>query len=361
MIKATFKSNRFTFLLVAGLLLTTALSKTEVSAQNSNSGTKFSSVYTDTTKDCKGAEPTFTCKGYGDYKFVMGIGGVFADARVESTKSDYNLSVAERQSVAWNPKIEWRMADGKPFAIIVRVDVNDENAEVPKKTGEKLIVKGLMGYESLNDSIDAKTPQANERAREIADKAFSNGGATKMSEAETSGKIVSASLPIFSGAAYDDGKASMLSDAQIANLKKLNAAVAVPTYVPAGYKIKNVEIQEPEAHIVAFSIVYQDASGKSFTIESNNEALGDMAVKREVKGSTDLFLPLSRDVKTTEFYAGHDENDPNTVASEWLCSIETYQPKKSKISQCFQLLSDSKSISPAEAVKIMQSLRYLKR
>ena len=139
---------------------------------------KFSSVYTDTTKQCKGEEPTFTCKGYGNYRIVMGVGGVFASASVESTKSDYSLQIAERQSVGWNPKIEWRMADGKPFALILRVELNDENAEIPEKKGESLIIKGLQGYENIDASVDAKTPQANEKARKIADDGYAASGQT---------------------------------------------------------------------------------------------------------------------------------------------------------------------------------------
>jgi hypothetical protein len=139
---------------------------------------KFSSAYTDTTKQCKGAEPAFTCKGYGNYRIVMGVGGVFADARVESTDSDYSLQVANRQSVGWNPKVEWRMADGVPFAVILRVDVNDENAEIPTKTGEMLVIKGLRGYENIDASVDGKSAQANEKARNIADDGYAAGGQT---------------------------------------------------------------------------------------------------------------------------------------------------------------------------------------
>lgn len=151
---------------------------------------KFSSAYTDSTKQCKGAEPVFTCAGYGGYKLILDIGGVFQSARIErATKPDYSLSIAERQSVGWNPKVEWRMADGKPFAVIVRVDENDENAEIPKKIGENLIVMGLQGYEHISDEIDAKTPQANEKAREIADKGFTEkGGVTQSDAASTGGK-----------------------------------------------------------------------------------------------------------------------------------------------------------------------------
>ena len=140
-------------------------SASDLTAQKTaRSATKFSSVYTDSTKQCTGAEPVFTCKGYGDYKLILDIGGVFQSARIESSKiKNYSLSIANRQSVGWNPKVEWRMANGKPFAVIVRVDESDENSETPKKIGEKLLVFGLQGYEHISDSVDAKTPQANGR------------------------------------------------------------------------------------------------------------------------------------------------------------------------------------------------------
>lgn len=342
----------FAVLSVLSFLLMTISgnASTGLPLENNTIAANFSSAYTDTTKDCKGQEPTFTCKGYGNYRVVIGVGGVFSGARVESTKSDYSLSIAEHQSVGWNPKIEWRMADGKPFAVILRVDINDENADIPKKTGESIIIKGLQGYETIDQSIDAKTPRANEKAREIADSGFAGGAADKASTALNGDSIDSA---------YTDGEMALLPNEKIENLKKINAAVAVPTYLPAGFKLKNVEIEKTEAHIILFSMDYAAAGGKSFRIQSNNEGLGDMAVKREVKGKNPYFLDTAQE--TTEFYTGHDENDAKTIASEWLCSLEKYQPKTSKLSQCFQLLSDSQSISPDEAMKILQSLRYLKR
>lgn len=37
---------------------------------------------------------------------------------------------------------------------------------------ETLVIKGLKGYRQIDFEIDAKTPAANERARELADNAF---------------------------------------------------------------------------------------------------------------------------------------------------------------------------------------------
>ena len=155
---------------------------------------------------------------------------------------------------------------------------------------------------------------------------------------------------------YTNGQAALLSTANIKSLTALKAAIAVPTYVPAGYKLKKVWIQAPEADIVAFSFRYEDAAGKAFTIESNNEALGDMEVKREIHGMSKLFKDSAQE--TGDFYVGHDENDAKTVASEWLCSTSKYQPKGTS-PQCFQFLSEN--LPPADAMKIMSSLRYLKR
>jgi hypothetical protein len=177
----------FTLRRVLSHLVLIVLMVPGVSGQNKNAA-KFTSFYTDTTKNCKGEEPVFTCKGYGGYKVVIGIGGVFSDARVEADKSDYSLLIAERQSVGWNPKIEWRMADGKPFAVILRVDINDENADIPKKIGEQLIIKGLKGFESIDEAVNGKTPKANEKAREIADQGFNKGGAIQADETLTNGK-----------------------------------------------------------------------------------------------------------------------------------------------------------------------------
>ena len=70
------------------------------------------------------------------------------------------------------------MADdnGKPFAIIMRVAVYAEltgaGEYFGKKTGEKLIIKGLKGFENINFEVDAKTANANIKARELADNSY---------------------------------------------------------------------------------------------------------------------------------------------------------------------------------------------
>jgi len=73
-------------------------------------------------------------------------------------------------------KAEWRTANGKPFAVIMRVakygETDDENLYIGKKIGEELIVQGLKGFEDIDFKVDAKTPNANVKARKLADDAY---------------------------------------------------------------------------------------------------------------------------------------------------------------------------------------------
>lgn len=74
------------------------------------------------------------------------------------------------------------MADGKPFAVIVRfglyVNTSDDDPnpfQDKYQTAQLLLVRGLKGYERVDFDVDAKTPGANEKARELADHAFMRG------------------------------------------------------------------------------------------------------------------------------------------------------------------------------------------
>jgi hypothetical protein len=175
-----------------------------VSSQVSHSKSgvpKFSSVYTDLNRDCKsaltkreekeaearGTDIPGRCKGYGGYYVDVGYSAMASDIRISKQGSDdfiglgmFPLNYIDEKG----RKIEWRMADGKPFAVIIRVpefsDESTSSADIydPKyKTGESLRIRGLKGYEHIEAKIDAKTPNANVKAREIADNAFLKGSA----------------------------------------------------------------------------------------------------------------------------------------------------------------------------------------
>jgi len=95
--------------------------------------------------------------------------------------SDEDVVVSSMQPLDYDlkRKVEWRFANGKPFAVIFRIDVTKGSSadgidmwSKENKTGEALVVKGLKGFEHIDFEVDAKTPNANAKAREMADAAY---------------------------------------------------------------------------------------------------------------------------------------------------------------------------------------------
>jgi hypothetical protein len=125
------------------------------------------------------------CKGYGGYSVYIYYSAWSAQIAVEQAKgkaseSDSLINLAQ-QSLDYSDvkgrKIEWRMMNGKPFAVILRITKYSADAGAdgnspfdPKyKTGEALLVKGLKGH-NIDFEVDAKTtPNPNEKARKLAD------------------------------------------------------------------------------------------------------------------------------------------------------------------------------------------------
>ncbi len=154
-------------------------------AQKTQSSTvKFSSAYSNLDKDCKtikggeGTDEASDCRGAGGYRIHVGAAAaaLFITAQTPDKKDYIPLATQNFDFDEKNTKIEWRIANGKPFAVILRVGVYAEPTGVGeyfgKKTGEKLIVKGLKGFENIDFEVDAKTPNANVKARELADNGY---------------------------------------------------------------------------------------------------------------------------------------------------------------------------------------------
>ena len=164
-----------TLIIIAILLIASILS----SAQQP---VKFTSVYTTLNgKGCKtlrggqGTDDATQCKGVGGYDVevyysaaTMQIGAIRRGDQIAPIATldlgfDYSKS-----------RLEWRLANGKPFAIIMRVPLYADPKQgdyFGKVDGQRLIVVGLTGYD-ISETIDAKLPDANTKAREAADRAF---------------------------------------------------------------------------------------------------------------------------------------------------------------------------------------------
>lgn len=150
----------------------------------------MSSVYTNTQTDCKaesksdGDEVPFICKAVGGFRLRIIPAGAWAETLEIVDKSGETVLSLGNVGYGYTSTkrmLEWRMANGKPFAVIFRVNTFDEakaneDGDSPfldkYKTGEKLLVKGLTGYSQIDFEINAKDKDANLKAQKKADENF---------------------------------------------------------------------------------------------------------------------------------------------------------------------------------------------
>jgi hypothetical protein len=97
--------------------------------------------------------------------------------RTKTRKPEKDVVVSEDLYVGdalGTRKVEWRLADGKPFAVIYRIDLWSEADEqgARKKLGEQIRVVGLKN-KNIEFKVDVKTtPNPNEEARRLADSGY---------------------------------------------------------------------------------------------------------------------------------------------------------------------------------------------
>ena len=154
---------------------------------------KFTSLYTDLKTDCRGTmtvkeaeasgeDVPLKCKGYGGYEINIGYSASssqFSINRAGKPDGDVVTSTMQPLDYDLKRKVEWRFANGKPFAVIYRIDLTKSDSSDPtgmwskeNKTGEHLVIKGLKGFEHIDFEVDAKAADANVKAREMADAAY---------------------------------------------------------------------------------------------------------------------------------------------------------------------------------------------
>jgi len=149
--------------------------------------TRFSSAYTALTRcgsgmtkkeekeaEAQGSDIPTRCHGLGGYSVYIYYSACSSNFSLEKGAENISLGM---QAVDWKQKtVEWRLANGKPFAIIMRVydyAGNDQCATDGKITGESLMVRGLKGFEHINEIVKVKgTTDPNVKARELADKGY---------------------------------------------------------------------------------------------------------------------------------------------------------------------------------------------
>lgn len=180
-------------LIFAILLLVYGASVLALYVVSKRGAPKFTSAYSVTNKNCErtienadagGRQPASqTCDGYGDYRLRKSFGAVSTQISVVNKDEGFTLPLDKAGEClpAYGGKMEWRLADRKPFAVIVKIVCykNETPADGysyyadENRRGEFLIVRGLKGHERISYEVDAKsTTDAEDEARRLADQSY---------------------------------------------------------------------------------------------------------------------------------------------------------------------------------------------
>jgi hypothetical protein len=174
-----------TYLLCTILSVVTCAGLVSAQATGTKTPVKFASVYSNLNKGCRtihgtnGTDDADICRAPGGYQVRMysAAAAFYINAEVKGKREFFNLATTNFDFDTRKTRIEWRLADGKPFAAIIRVpkyaDPTGDEQYFGKIIGQQLSVVGLEGHEDIGFSIDAKEADANAKSRELADKAYS--------------------------------------------------------------------------------------------------------------------------------------------------------------------------------------------
>lgn len=151
----------------------------------------FSSVYTkldsqtcqadDTAEDAE-HEPNYLCQGFKDYKIYLSFTCcqtmVYVGENIKLDTSEEQFLKIPMIYGSQSPNgetIEWRLANGKPFAVILRINQDSSLIDPTLKKGLEttLNILSLTGYKKINASINVrKFKNANEVIRKKADQGY---------------------------------------------------------------------------------------------------------------------------------------------------------------------------------------------
>ncbi|MEG4417134.1 hypothetical protein QUA70_00810 [Microcoleus sp. LAD1_D5] len=158
---------------------------------------------------------------------------------------------------------------------------------------------------------------------------------------------------------------AQLSDRQTNQLKSLGVKVAIPSYVPAGFKVASVQVKPCPSGVRRFcpnyAIIYRNPNNSCFAIESTGGGIGDMP-------STDLErdYPVNNSILGKGAVLKYRKNDRlsgPTLIGTWMGKGPFYRftgaGSRLFLDTAPPELSNCKDISPQEAVRVWESLRYL--
>ncbi|MEG4498765.1 hypothetical protein QUB05_16185 [Microcoleus sp. F10-C6] len=158
---------------------------------------------------------------------------------------------------------------------------------------------------------------------------------------------------------------AQLSDIQTNQLKSLGVKVAIPSYIPAGFQVASVQVKPCPSEFRRFcpnyAIIYGNSNNSCFAIESTGGGIGDMP-------STDLerSYPVNNSILGKSAVLKYRKNprlSGPTLTGSWMGKGPFYRftgaGSRLFLDTAPPELSNCKDISPQEAVRVWESLRYL--
>ncbi len=165
---------------IVALALTFLFAATVFAQTKPAAKTRFASVYTNFTTSCKtfagdenGSDGYSICRGPGHYRIrnYYAAAAALYVAEFKNENVPYAFPMLALTFDDRKTRVEWRMANGKPFAMIMRVPVYGKAKDgeyFGPVIGEQLFIRGLKGVD-FETTVDTKTPHPNAKARELAD------------------------------------------------------------------------------------------------------------------------------------------------------------------------------------------------
>jgi hypothetical protein len=158
------------------LIATLACTATSVAQSNRSVYTPLGEKYCRTLKSAEAGDDGFEarCRGTAGYSLILSEGDlrqnltVITPKRVEHSLELWTVVSGGFSSVG--PKVEWRLANEKPVALIIRYNTS-EDAEAPNKNTSYLAVAKITATEICVTDKISPGPKANEDARRAADAA----------------------------------------------------------------------------------------------------------------------------------------------------------------------------------------------
>jgi hypothetical protein len=144
-----------------------------------------------------------------------------------------------------------------------------------------------------------------------------------------------------------------LTPAQIDQLQSTGVKIAVPTYIPDGFQVAEIEVKPcPNGARrcrfgPSYTITYRNAGGYNFSIQSASGGFGGPVLASKLPINSPLF---GREYVL--YYGKYPNVSPpkEGMFSDWMKGDE---------GQYYMFLENDSYLSPAEAVRVIESLQYL--